>query len=419
MTTAERRRLRMSKLAIFGGPRAKTRAFPLWPHFDEKEMTALKEVLESRNWWRTPGNQVKAFESEFAAYQDATYGIAVTNGTHALEVALQALGVSRGDEVILPDYTFVATASAVVSVGAVPVLVDVSPDTYCIDPDLAEQAISQRTKAIICVHMGGHPCDLDRLTTIAGRHDVALIEDCAHAHSSEWNGRRVGCFGIAGTFSFQASKLMTAGEGGAVVTNDRQYECAVRSVHDCGRLPGRWFYDHFQYGSNYRLSEWQAAVLRIQLSRLPEQTKKRFANARLLARLLGEIEGITPQALDPRCTHNGHYAFIYHWDAKHFGGIPRSRYVEALLAEGIPEQPSYPSIHSLDMFRDRRKYEGRVGADFVARMEEVVGGCFPNTVRAAHETVWLPQFALLGDAADMQEIAAAVTKIQANARSLA
>jgi dTDP-4-amino-4,6-dideoxygalactose transaminase len=408
----------MARLALRGGPAAKTKPFPPWPHYDQREMDALKAVLESRVWWRTPGTQTGAFEEEFAAFQGARHGIAVTNGTHALEVVLQALGIGRGDEVIVPDFTFVATASAVLFTGAVPVLVDVEPDTHCIDAERAEAAVTPRTRAIIAVHMGGHPADLDRLSDLAARRGLALVEDCAHAHSSEWRGKKVGCFGTAGTFSFQASKLMTAGEGGAIVTNDPAFERAARSVHDCGRMPGKWFYDHFVYGSNYRLSEWQGAILRVQLSRAPEQTARRFANAKLLARLLSGIEGITPQALDPRCTHNGHYAFIYHWDAKAFGGIPRARFIEAVKAEGIPEQASYPPVHALDLFKDPHGYAGRVGQDQVGRVERIVKGKFPNTDRAAFETVWLPQTALLGDEEDMHEVAGAIRKIQENAREL-
>jgi dTDP-4-amino-4,6-dideoxygalactose transaminase len=408
----------MASLALLGGTAAKKKPFPPWPFYDQKELDALREVLESRIWWRTPGTQTKAFEEEFASYQGAAYGVAVTNGTHALEIVLQALGIKRGDEVIVPDYTFVATAGAVLFAGAVPVPVDVTPDTWCIDPDMVESAITPRTKAVIAVHMGGHPADLDRLTAIASRHGLALVEDCAHAHSSEWRGKKVGSSGIAGTFSFQASKLMTAGEGGIIITADPDFERAARSVHDCGRLPGKWFYDHFGYGSNYRLSEWQGAILRVQLSRVAEQTRRRSANAKLLTTLLSKIEGITPQALDPRCTHNGQYAFIYHWDARAFGGIPRARFIEALKAEGIPEQASYPPIHALDLFKDQKEYEGRIGAEHCARMKAVVGGKFPQTDRAALETVWLPQTALLGDAEDMEEVAAAVQKIQKNARAL-
>ena len=231
----------MSALALLGGKKAKNKPFPVWPYYDENEARVLKEVLESRVWWRTPGTKTLEFERDFAKFHGARHGIAVTNGTAALEVTMAGLGITAGDEVIVPDFTFVATASAVLFANALPVLVDVDPETYCIDPDLVEAAITSRTKAIVAVHMGGNPADLDRLKKIASRKRLKLIEDSAHAHGSEWRGQRVGTYGVAGTFSFQASKLMTAGEGGVIISNDDKFEVQARSVHDCGRMPGEWF----------------------------------------------------------------------------------------------------------------------------------------------------------------------------------
>lgn len=407
----------MPKLAILGGAPAKTKAFPVWPIFDELERQALNEVLESRVWWRTPGTKTLAFEQEFAAYHQAKHGIAVTNGTHALEVSLAALGIEAGDEVIVPNATFVATASAVLFAGALPVLVDVSADSYCIDPELAEAAITENTKAIIAVHMGGRPADLDQLTALAGKHGIPLLEDAAHAHGSEWRGRKVGAFGIGGTFSFQASKTMTAGEGGIIITDDDAFERLARSAHDCGRLPGEWFYSHFRYGSNYRLSEWQGAVLLAQLTRLDDQTARRHANGRLLDRLLSEIPGITPQSHDSRISRNGQYAYIFHYDKRAFAGVATDRFVAALEAEGVPTQAPYPPLHQLDVFKSGAYRERLSGAQKAAQhgfLEEA----FPNSGREAWETVWITQNALLGDEEDMREIAAAIGKISENARDL-
>src|ERR1700751_2381892 len=182
----------MSELALFGGSKAKRKFFPLWPQYDDRERRALEEVLESRVWWRIPETKTLEFEKAFAEYHGARHGIAVTNGTAALEVAMAALDIGPGDEVIVPDFTFVATASAVLFANALPVLVDVRPDTYCLDPQLTEAAITAHTKAIIAVHMGGHPADLDALKDLATKKGIALIEDCAHAHASEWRGQRVG-----------------------------------------------------------------------------------------------------------------------------------------------------------------------------------------------------------------------------------
>lgn len=406
-----------SELAILGGPKIKSTSFPAWPQYDDGERQALMEVLESRVWWRTPGTQTLKFEKEFATYHGAKHSIAVTNGTAALEVSLAALGIGPGDEVIVPDFTFVATASAVLFTGALPVLVDVTADTYCLDPDLVEAAITQRTKAIIAVHMGGHPANLDRLQEIARRYNLYLVEDSAHAHGSEWKGQKVGAIGDIGTFSFQESKLMTAGEGGIIITNDDELERRARSIHDCGRMPGEWFYAHFIYGSNYRLSEWQSAVLSRQLSRLDEQAAIRTRNSAYLDQALAEIVGITPQATDSQCTRNGHYAYIFHYDQVAFAGLPIQRFVEALNAEGIPTQASYPPLHELAVF-ETGKYRNRLCLPQRDEAHAFLKSDFPNTVRAAWETVWLPQPVLLGSEAETRQIVEAIKKIQHNAKEL-
>jgi dTDP-4-amino-4,6-dideoxygalactose transaminase len=408
----------MPELALFGGSKTKQKPFPLWPQYDDNERRALNEVLESRVWWRTPGTKTLEFEKAFAEYHGARHGIAVTNGTAALEVTMAALDIGPGDEVIVPDFTFVATASAVLFANALPVLVDVDPGTHCLDPELTEAAITPRTKAIIAVHMGGHPADLDHLSQLAQKHGLHLIEDSAHAHGSEWRGKKIGTFGKAGTFSFQSSKLMTAGEGGIIISNDDTFERQARSVHDCGRMPGEWFYSHFIYGSNYRLSEWQGAILKVQLDRLEEQTLHRHRNGRLLDKLFAEIPGITSQKCDSRCTRNGQYAYIFHVDGKQFAGISTENFIAALNAEGIPTQASYPPLHELDCFRSGEYHKCLSGAQATEK-HEFLQQRFPHTQRAAWETVWIPQFALLGDEQDMCEIAEAIRKIQQNATAIA
>ena len=407
----------MAELALRGGKKSKQKPFPVWPQYDDAERNALTEVLESRIWWRTPGTRTLAFEQEFAKFHSAKHGIAVTNGTAALEVTMSALGIGPGDEVIVPDFTFVATASAVLYAGAMPVTVDVSPETYCIDTKLAEAACTSRTKAIIAVHMGGHPADLDALSELARKKGIALVEDSSHAHATEWKGRRIGAIGTAGTFSFQASKLMTAGEGGMIISNDDKFERQARSVHDCGRMPGEWFYSHYINGSNYRLSEWQGAVLSAQLTRLDAQTKRRHQNARLLDKLLSPIPGITPQKLDSRCTRNGHYAYIFHIDSQQFAGASTERLIQAMNAEGIPNQASYPPVHALEVFQNG-EYRKRLCGSQATESHSFLKAQYPVTHRAAWETIWIPQPALLGDEEDMHEIASAWTKIQRHAKEL-
>jgi dTDP-4-amino-4,6-dideoxygalactose transaminase len=407
----------MQKLAFLGGEPIKKSPFPDWPYYDEAERLALMEVLESRNWWRTPGTRTLQFEIDFAAFHQARFGIAVTNGTAALEIALTALGVGLGDEVIVPDFTFVATASAVLFTGALPVFADVTADTYCIDPDQVESAITPATKAIIAVHLGGHPADLERLGEISRKYGIFLVEDSSHAHGSEWRGRRIGAIGDIGTFSFQASKLMTAGEGGIIVTDSPELERVTRSIHDCGRMPNEWFYSHFIYGSNYRLSEWQGAVLSQQLRRMPEQTKIRNQNAARLDEMLAKVEGITPQHQDQRVTVNGHYAYIFHYDKAAFSGISMDKFIQAFNAEGFPTQASYPPLHDLAIFKSG-EYRKRLSPKVAQAEHAFMRSGFPNTLRGAWETVWLPQPVLLGSKEDMDLVVEAIIKIKAQAKDL-
>jgi dTDP-4-amino-4,6-dideoxygalactose transaminase len=407
----------MEKLALLGGNPAKTNDFPAWPQYDQKEENALMEVLHSGVWWRTPGTKTLEFEGLFAEYHQARHGIACTNGTAALEIVMAGLGIGLGDEVIVPDFTFVASASAVLFAGAMPVFVDIDPNAYCIDPEKAEAAITPRTKAIIAVHVAGHPADLDRLGEICRIHNLFLIEDCAHAHGSEWKGRRVGGIGAAGTFSFQASKLMTAGEGGMVITNNDDLAIRFRSVHDCGRMPDRWFYSHYIYGSNYRLSEWQGAVLTQQLARLDEQAARRSKNAAYLNHALAEIDGIRPQSLDPRVTRNGHYCYIFHVDPVAFGSLSTEKFIQALEAEGIPTQASYPPVHLLEVFQNG-EFRRRLSPEVADGPFDYLKADYPVSQDAAENTVWLVHRALLGDERDVAEIVAAVRKIQRHYREL-
>lgn len=407
----------MEKPAILGGKPTKTSPFPTWPQYDQSEEKALMDVLHSGIWWRTPGTKTLQFEQDFAKYHQVDYGVACTNGTAAIEIAVAALGIGRGDEVIVPDFTFVATASAVLSNGAMPVMVDVDPETFNINPELVEKAITPRTKAIICVHLGGMPCDMDRLLEIAKKHKLFLIEDSAHAHGSEWKGHKAGSMGDCGTFSFQASKLMTAGEGGIVITKNPDLEVRIRSVHDCGRMPGEWFYSHFINGSNYRLSEWQGAILSQQLSRLDGQAEKREVNSVYLNRELAKIEGIRPQKRDARVTRNGNYCYIFHYDPKAFNGLKTEKFIEAFNAEGIPTQASYPPVRKLAVFQSG-EYRKKLSPEQAKEKHEFLNKECPVTDDAYENTVWLVHRTLLGTEQDVAEIVEAVKKIQLNAKEL-
>lgn len=399
----------MTTLAVNGGTPVRTTPYVTWPQYDDAERTRLLEVLDSGHWWATGGHQVPLFEQEWGRFHGLEGSVACTNGTHAIELALQALGVGEGDEVIVPDYTFLATASAVVSVNAVPVPVDIDPGTLCIDPGAVEAAITARTAAVVVVHLAGHPADLDRLVDLCDRHGLALVEDCAHAHGSEWNGRRVGTFGDAGTYSFQQSKLLTAGEGGAVVATDDDVLTRVRSFGDCGRRPGEWFYRHYSLGSNMRMTEWQAAVLLAQLERFPDQHRRRNDNALWLNAELSGIPGVAPQLRDERTTSQGYYCYVVRIDEAEFGAS-REQVRLALGAEGIPLTMSYPTIHGLDTFSSPEGFAPRYRTR--SQFPDYHKLDLPESTRAADETLWLWHRVLLAERGELDDIVTALAKIQ-------
>jgi dTDP-4-amino-4,6-dideoxygalactose transaminase len=236
----------------------------------------LSEVLESGKWWY--GERVAKFEKEYAAFQDTKYCVSCTSGTVAAETALRALGVGPGDEVIVPPYTFIATASAVVWVGALPVFVDVD-ESWCMNPDLIEPAITERTKAVMPVHFAGRVCDMDSINAVAAKHGLTVVEDACHSWGSKWKGKGTGALGTCGVFSFQMSKNITAGEGGAILTDDEELAAKCRALTNCGRSAGSEWYEHALVGSNGRMTEFTGALLSAQLTRLEEQTLAREQNA--------------------------------------------------------------------------------------------------------------------------------------------
>ncbi|HJN30211.1 MAG TPA: DegT/DnrJ/EryC1/StrS family aminotransferase [Candidatus Latescibacteria bacterium] len=385
--------------------------------FDATEEQAILGVLRSGSWFL--GERVAEFERTFTEYCEAKHGVSVSSGTVALQVALEAVGVVFGDEVIVPSYTFIATASSVALVGGIPVFVDVDPDTYLIDPAAVEAAITEKTKAIIAVHIAGQPADLDALTAIAAKHGVLLIEDSAQAHAAAWKGRRVGAIGDLGTFSFQASKNLNAGEGGFIVTDDEELHLRAWSIHNCGRAPGGEWYEHPLVGGNYRLTEMQAALALSQLRRLDEQTEKRTHSAALLTEQLNEIEGIRPLAVDDRVTRHAYHLYIFRYDAGAFGGASREQFLKALAAEGIPCAAGYKPLYREPAFQARFADFPLSSPAFDGRPDYSGVHC-PVTERiCADEAVWLTQTLLLGTESDISQIAEAITKIATHPEALA
>ncbi|MEM2915306.1 MAG: DegT/DnrJ/EryC1/StrS family aminotransferase, partial [Candidatus Bathyarchaeia archaeon] len=318
------------------------------PKVTDEDKKALIEVLESRRWCRVGGygqglqeSKAELFEKSFSEYHNAKYGIAVANGTVALELALKTVGVGFGDEVVVPAVTFIATASAVTEVGAIPIFADIDPETGAISSKSLKDSITERTKAVIVVHYGGYPADFDEILPITKEYDLFLIEDCAQAHGSEWKGRKVGAIGDMGGFSFQESKSITAGEGGIVLTDDEELDNRAKLIHNIGRVLGRPGYEHYILSSNYRMTEFQAALLLSKMKTLPQEIETKFSNGSYLAEKLRKIDGVEPLKKDPRITKRGYYLFAFKYEAEEFNGLPKQKFAEALTAEGVPTYLGY------------------------------------------------------------------------------
>jgi dTDP-4-amino-4,6-dideoxygalactose transaminase len=371
---------------------------PEWPQYDDEEAKALLEVLNSGNWGSTSGDVVATFEREFAAYQQAGFGICLSNGTLAIAAALRAAGVGIGDEVIVPPYTFIATASAALFVGAVPVFADVDPDTHLLDPVAAEAAVTERTKAVIVVHLAGRPADLDAFTALGARHGLTIIEDAAQAHGAAYKGRTVGAIGDLGTFSFQSSKNITAGEGGAVLTDNEALAGALYSLVNVGRVPGGGWYQHEVVGYNLRLTEFQGAILRVQLRRHPAVQELRERNARLLTDLLRDVDGIRLAPEDPSITAHGRHLFLLR--------LPHHReaVLQSLSAAGLTRASSgYVPLHrNTAVLREAKTITDKLGQPYPT------ADC-PNADAVSADTIWLPQTYLLGTEDPTRTIAATIT----------
>lgn len=406
----------MAKLALNGGTPVRTRPFPSWPYWDEGEIQALTEVVQS-GVWGIDGTRVPAFEKAFAAYQGAKHGILVNSGTTALEIALKAAGIGPGDEVLVPAYTFVATASAVLTVGATVRFVDIDPETYTLDPNELERELTPRTRAVMPVDFSGRPADYDALLQFARIHDLVVIEDSAQAWGSEWRGRKVGTQGLAGIFSFQSSKNITSGEGGIILTNDEHLAELARSYMNCGRVKGGIWYEHHYPGGNYRLTEFQAAVLQVQLNRYEPQLKKREENAAYLDNHLAQIEGISVLRADPRITRQSRHLYIVRFQSEYFGGIRREVFLKALQAEGIPASSGYGfPLYKQPLFVNRAF--GPAGSSVDVGVDYTRYHLPASEAACYEEAVWLDQETLLSERSDMDDILEAFAKIRANVDEL-
>jgi dTDP-4-amino-4,6-dideoxygalactose transaminase len=404
----------MSRLALLGGEPLRTRPFPSWPQHSDTDRARLLQVLESGNWggYPFPNRLAAEFSARFARRHDAAFGCAVANGTIALVIALQAAGLRYGDEVIVPAYTWDGTAAAVLYAGGIPIFADIDPDTYCLDPAAVRRALTPRTRALLPVHLAMRFADMDALRALALERDLLLIEDCAHVHGGAFNGRAAGSTGDLGCFSFQSSKLMTAGEGGMVITSRLEYFELVESLVNCGRASVTDRFKQRILGSNYRITEFQAALLLGQLERLDELAGRRSRNAARLTAALGTIAQVSPLPPQPGLTGEAIYNFVFRYRPA-TPSVSRDMFAAALDAEGIPcDGRFYEPVYRSDLFVADPAVFPQLALHRDGGPIDYRASRCPVSERAAYlESLWLPQFLLLGGENDVDDIARAVEKV--------
>lgn len=406
------------KPALLGGPALRTEPFASWPVPETWMLESLKKVWESREWG-VGAPIIDEFEQRWADYIGVPYAGSCVNGTEAITIALRATGVQQGDEVLTSPYTFIGTITPIMTLGAIPRFVDISPEDYLIDIGKIEQAINEHTRAIIPVHLAGCPVDMERICALAEKHNLAVIEDCAQAHGAEWNGRKVGSWGHTGTFSFQTSKNMSSGEGGAVTTRDPALADGIFAAKNCGRARGGAWYGHEKFGTNLRLSAWQAALLIGQIDGLENENNKRHENACYLDSLLESVDGIDAVAVNPKgVTHHAHHLVLFHYQSEKFAGLDRNSFCEACRAEGIPVGEGYVPIYR------QGSVEEFSGWNYIRPVLEKRGIDYskvecPVTERISnHEGFWIHMGALMGSKGDMESIVEGFEKIRRNAALL-
>ncbi len=406
-------------LALLGGQKIREgKTFPAWPLYGANEERALTRVLNSRVWG-VGGTETDKFEKAFAQYHHCKYCVTMTNGSVTLRNALIACGIEAGSEVIVPPYTFLATGTSVIEANCVPIFADIDPDTYCIKPNKIKDAITSHTKAIIPVHLGGQSADMDEIMKIAKKHGLYVIEDSAHAHGAEYKGRRVGSIGDIGSFSFQSSKNLCSGEGGAIVSNNKDLADKCWSIHNCGRVKDGAWYQHEHLGSNYRLSQFQAAILNEQMKKLDGETEKRQKNAAYLDKTLSRVPGIIPLVRRAESTRHSYHLYIFRYDKEKFDGISRKVFLEALNAEGVPASAGYSTLVHRQPFMLKRQFgpfNGWISTNPKLNYSETA--CPAAEKAAEEEGCWFSQSMLLGTKKDMDDAADAVLKIYENKKQL-
>jgi dTDP-4-amino-4,6-dideoxygalactose transaminase len=402
-----------------GTARSSSKTVVEWPIWDNKEEEGLLDVLNSGTWGRTSGGRkVPAFEAAFAEKMKAKYCLATSSGTSALLTTLGALGIGPGDEVIIPPYTFVATFNAITHSFALPVFADSDPETFQIDPKKMEAAITPNTKLLMPVHIGGSVADMDAIDAIAKARNIPIIEDACQAPLAEYRGIPVGTRGLGGCFSFQASKNINAGEGGAVITNDEQFANQCFNFHTPGNpKPTR---PSLGRGSNYRITEFQAALLLAQLSRLEEHSQIREKNAAYLSELLKGIPGISPAKLSTGSTRSAWHLYMFRYDASQFANLSRAAFIKELGKQGIAASTGYDKLNQTSHVKaiaNNPHYHRVYGKDYMARWAEK--NVCPANDQLCEQAIWFGQRKLLTQQSDMDQIAKAIADIQKRAPKLA
>lgn len=406
--------------ALLGGPKAHPYQFPGWPVSGKREQEGLVEVLQSKKWGRLNGDEVANFENKYKKWTGAKHCLGVSSGTSALYTSLGVLDIGPGDEVIIPVYTFIATYNVVVLNYALPKFIDTDLETFQIDAQKIEKAITPKTKLIMPVHIGGSPADMDSIMEVAGKQDIPVLEDACQAHLAEWKGKKVGTIGLAGVFSFQSSKNLTSGEGGAIITNDDMFAKNAYNFHNQSRGNDD---ENSSYrstrGTNLRMTEFQGRLLTEQMSRLPEQANLRSLNAQYLTELLNDIPGISPAKLYPGVTQSAYHLYMFRYDGNEFAEMPRSRFLEALSAEGVPCSSGYGMMNKEHYVKDLAKNRHYLNLYGKATMQDWLesSGC-PQNDQLCEQAVWFGQSILLGTKKDMDQIAEAILKIRSHAGEL-
>lgn len=413
------------KPALLGGPTAVSHDWPSWPIWNpETDEKRLLEVMRSGVWSRK--KVVDEFEQKWAETIGAKRCLAVVNGTNALNASLAQLEIGWGDEVIVTPYTFIASASSILFNGAIPIFVDVDPETFQMDPAKIEEKITSRTRAIMVVHILGLPSDMKSIMTIAKKHDLIVVEDACQAWLAEIDHQKLGTFGHAGCFSFQNSKNMPMGEGGAIVSNDEAFMDRCYSYHNYGNpygtAAGSVSSGAVMIGTKLRITEYQAAIGLAQLERLELQTAKRNERAAFLKSLIAEIPGIYPYRLYDDVTRAAFHLFAFRYDKREFKDLSRSKFLEALRAEGIPASSGYKPLNKMPYLKNAfqskyfKKFYSAEELDYERYAHN--NQCPRNDHLCAEEAVWLPQNVLLGSKNDMKAIAGAILRIHTHAEEL-